>query len=332
MPPGSIARVQEVQRRARRETCAAGRKFGPAFASNRVLDALATPLLRHRFRAMGTEIELLVQADEASVALAAAEEEFDRLEALLSRFRGDSELSRLNATGILESGPDLVRVVELALAAYERTGGRFDIRVHDALVAAGYDRSFELVPPDAEGRTGSGRPVDPPVQRPSGVDVQDGLIRLDDGIRLDLGGIGKGYACERAAEILSTAGPCLVNAGGDIATRGSAWTVAVETSGDPLILELSGSCGLATSGRDLRRWRRRGRELHHLIDPATGLPSDSDLLRVTVVAHDAVDAEVTAKALFLARTEGACEEAEELGIPAVLVTDGGRTILAGGLA
>jgi thiamine biosynthesis lipoprotein len=308
------------------------RKFRRSRLSYRVMDALATPLLRHRFRAMGTEIELLVEADGASAALAAAEEEFHRLEALLSRFRDDSELSRLNAAGILGAGPDLVRVVELALAAYDGTGGRFDIRVHDALVAAGYDRSFELVPPDADGWSGVGRPVAPQVRRPTGIQIQDGLIRLDDGIRLDLGGIGKGYACERAAEILATAGPCLVNAGGDIATRGSAWTVAIETSGDPLTLELSGSCGLATSGRDLRRWHRRGRELHHLIDPTTGLPSDSDLLRVTVVAHDAVEAEVTAKALFLAGTEGAHREAEELGTPAVLVTDSGRTVLAGGLA
>ncbi len=150
-------------------------------------------------------------------------------------------------------------------------------------------------------------------------------------MRLDLGGIGKGYACEHAAEILGTAGPCLVNAGGDIATRAGAWTVAIEAAAEPLTLELSGSSALATSGRDLRRWRRAGRELHHIIDPATGLPSESDLLRVTAVAHDAVAAEVAAKALFLAGREAAREEADRLGIPAVLVTQDGDTVFAGGL-
>ena len=289
------------------------------------MDALAPPLLRHRFRAMGTEIELLVEADEAASAFAAAEEEFHRLEALLSRFRADSELSRLNAAGTLEAGPDLLRVVELALAANERTGGRFDITVHDALAAAGYDRSFELVPADAAD-CGAPRPG-----RPAGVHLSDGIVRLDDGVRLDLGGIGKGYACERAAEILGTAGPCLVNAGGDIATRAGTWTVSVEIPDEPLTLELSGGTALATSGRDLRRWRRGGRELHHLIDPPTGRPSDSDLLRVTAVAHDAVSAETTAKALFLAGSAAARLEAESLGIPAVLVTRDGRTHLAGGL-
>jgi thiamine biosynthesis lipoprotein len=290
------------------------------------MDTLAAPLLRRQFRAMGTQIELLVEADQATAALAAAEEEFHRLEALLSRFRADSELSRLNSNGTLAAGPDLLRVVELALAATKRTGGRFDITVHEAVVAAGYDRSFELVPAVAAA------PALSPVRHTAGVRVLDGVIRLDQDVRLDLGGIGKGYACERAAEILATAGPCLVNAGGDIATRAGAWTVSVETAAEPLTLELSGSSALATSGRDLRRWHRGGRELHHLIDPATGLPSASDLLRATAVAHDAIDAEVTAKALFLAGADPAREEADRLGIPALLVTQDGRTILAGGLA
>ena len=275
---------------------------------------------------MGTEIELLVEANEASSALEAAEAEFHRLEALLSRFRPDSELSRLNEAGALEAGPDLLQVVEIALAARETTGGRFDISVHDALVAAGYDRSFELVARTAP------TPARRPSQHPRGFEVRDGVVYLEPGVRLDLGGIGKGYACEHAAEILGTAGPCLVNAGGDIATRAGTWTVAIETTDESLTLELSGSSALATSGRDLRRWRRAGRELHHIIDPATGLPSESDLLRVTVVAHDAVAAEVAAKALFLAGLDAAREEADRLGIPAVLVSQEGSTVLAGGLA
>jgi FAD:protein FMN transferase len=283
-------------------------------------------LTRRRFRAMGTDVELLVEAPEASRSLAAAEAEFHRLEALLTRFRPDSELSRLNAAGSLAAGPDLLRVVELALAARDRTGGRFDINVHAALLAAGYDRSFELLSPD------DGCPLEQAHASHGRVEIADRVIVLRDGAQLDLGGIGKGYACERAAEILATAGSCLVNAGGDIATRDGVWTVAVETPDGPLALELAGSSALATSGRDSRRWRRAGRELHHIIDPATGEPSSSDLVRVTVVARDAVDAEVTAKALFLAGSDAARREADALAIPAVLVTAAGRTILAGGLA
>lgn len=304
------------------------RKFSAAPASMRVMSAIASTLLRSRFRAMGTGVELLLDAGEASSALAAAEAEFHRLERILTRFRPDSDLMRLNAGEAPGTDPDLVRVVELALAAHEATGGRFDPTLHDALVASGYDRSFELLPAESDAPVASV----PRAGGTTGVRVLGGEVRLEPGVRLDLGGIGKGYACERAAEILATAGPCLVNAGGDIATRGGSWTVGIETSAEPLTLELGGGEALATSGRDLRRWRRGGRELHHLLDPRTCEPSDSDLLRVTVVAHDAVDAEVAAKTLFLAGACAAAAEADELGLPAVLVTAEGETILAGGLA
>ena len=274
---------------------------------------------RRMFHAMGTEIELLVDAEHAERSLDAAELEFHRLEALLSRFRDDSELSRLNRDGSIEPGRDLARVVELALEARDRTSGRFDPTVHNALVAAGYDRSFEQLP--AEGDTA------PPPPAARGVCLRPGRIELEPGVQIDLGGIGKGYAAERAAELLALAGPCLVNAGGDIAIRGGSWPVGVEH----ITLQLD-SGGLATSGRDRRRWQRGGRELHHLIDPATGEPSETDLLRVTVVAADAVDAEVAAKSLFLAGSKRAAAEANAAGMPAVLVTEDGRTLLAGGLA
>jgi thiamine biosynthesis lipoprotein len=278
---------------------------------------------RHAFHAMGTEIELLVDADEPTAAFLASEAEFHRLEAILSRFRPDSELSRLNAAGELRAGPDLVHVVELALGAREHTGGRFDPTVHDALVAAGYDRSFEHV---AREGTGTGTAV----RCGGAVSVDRDRISLEPGVRLDLGGIGKGYASELAATVLATAGPCLVNAGGDVAIRGGSWPVGVETADGSLTLEL-GSGALATSGRDRRRWRRDGRELHHLIDPDTGVPAETDLLRVTVVATSAVEAEVWAKALFLAGEDEAAAEADALGMPALLVTADGRTRLAGGL-
>jgi len=103
---------------------------------------------RRAFRAMGTEIELFLDAPNGDAALVEAEAEFHRLEKLLSRFRSDSELSRLNRDGAIDASADLVKVTQLALRARERTGGRFDPTVHEALVAAGYDRSFELLSQD----------------------------------------------------------------------------------------------------------------------------------------------------------------------------------------
>jgi thiamine biosynthesis lipoprotein len=280
---------------------------------------------RRTFHAMGTDIELLVDAEAADRALAAAAAEFERLEALLSRFRETSELTRLNDSGSIDASPDLQRIVELALDARTRTGGRFDPTVHDAVVSAGYDRTFSEVVPDAAERAG------PAVPARGDVYVDGGRIMLGDGVRIDLGGIGKGYAAERAAEVLATAGPCLVNAGGDIATRGGVWPVGVETATATITLELSGGA-LATSGRDRRTWRRAGRTLHHVIDPRTGAPAETDVLRVTVVAPDAVEAEVAATSFFLAGAKRAAAEADAAQQPTVIVDVRGVTTLAGGLA
>jgi FAD:protein FMN transferase len=273
-------------------------------------------MLRHSFTAMGTDVEVLLDAPagvEAQAALDRVESDFERLEQTLSRFRPDSELSRLNAAGRLEqASPDLVRVLELAVEAREATGGLFDPTVHDALVDTGYDRTFAEVPPDGPAL---------PTARPCGgaIRVDGQTIELGPGTRVDLGGIGKGYAVDRACDLLALAGPCLVNAGGDLAVRGGSWPVGVS---DGLTLELSRGA-IATSGRDRRCWRRGGQELHHLIDPTTGRPAVGDLVRVTVVAGSATEAEVLAKAAFL----GA-----EIDAPRVLVTTDGRTLLAGGLS
>ena len=278
---------------------------------------------RRTFRAMGTDIELLVDAADAAGALDAAEAEFHRLEAILSRFLPESELSRLNESGAADAGPELVALTSLSLAARELTGGRFDPTVHDAVVAAGYDRTFDEVAADG--------PSAPPVACGGGVTVTGRRIELEPGVRLDFGGIGKGWAADRAAELLSAAGPCLVNAGGDIAVRGGAWPVGVQTASGSLTVELT-TGGLATSGRDRRHWRRGGRELHHLIDPETGTSAESDLERATVIAGDAVSAEIWSKALYLRGRAAAAEEADRRGLPSVLVTTDGATQLAGGLA
>ena len=128
--------------------------------------------------------------------------------------------------------------------------------------------------------------------------IEGSRIELEPGFRLDLGGIAKGYAVDRALAQLSPAGSCLVNAGGDLAGGGRLWPVGVETADGELTLGLENGA-LATSGRDRRRWQRNGRELHHLIDPATGMSAEGEFLRVTVLAPTAVDAEVLAKAAFL---------------------------------
>ena len=268
---------------------------------------------------MGTTVEILLDAQDGQRALEAAESEFERLEQIMSRFRPTSELSALNRNGSIDASPELADVVGLALDARSRTSGRFDPTVHDALVAAGYDRTFEELPLDG--------PQRPAAACGGAVEVVGRRISLANGVRLDLGGIGKGYAAERVAELLALDGPCLVSAGGDIAVRGvppaGAWAIAVD---ERLTLGLEHG-GLATSGVDRRRWRQAGEEKHHLIDPSTGLPAVGDLVRVTAIGRDAVDAEVLATTLLLAGETVAAQSDE----PAVLLTSNGRILTTGGL-
>ena len=277
---------------------------------------------------MGTEVEVFLDAEVGSSVLEDAEREVHRLEGLLSRFRPDSELSLLNCEGAMRVGPELLELAQLSLEARENTGGRFDPTVHDALVGAGYDRSFELVEDEGPGSARRAALCGGRVT----VDPATSTVALEPGFRLDLGGIAKGWAVDRVLALLSASGPALVNAGGDVAGTGRPWPVGVDTPGGTITLELDGGA-LATSGRDRRSWRRDGREQHHLIDPSTGLPSDGDLLTATAAASTAAEAEVLAKCLFLAGdARRAAAEADERGVPAVLVSRHGDTYLAGGLA
>ena len=239
-------------------------------------------MLRHAFKAMGTEVELLLDGQDPSL-LTEAEAEFRRLEGIFSRFRPDSELSRLNEAGARHVGPELLEVIELAVEAREASCGRFDPTVHGAVVAAGYDRSFELIDDDVSASATAPARIGGAVA----IDHAAGRVAIEPGYRLDLGGIAKGWAADRVRAVLAQVGPALVNAGGDIAASGRVWPIAVETADEEITLGLDDG-GVATSGRDRRSWVRDGQAQHHLIDPVTGLPAEGDVLTVTVAAGSAV--------------------------------------------
>jgi thiamine biosynthesis lipoprotein len=302
-----------------------------------------------RFRAMGTDVEVLVLGDpgaaEAAGALAAAA--IEQLEARWSRFRPTSELCRLNAAAgapVIVS-PETLALVEHAVDAWHSTGGLYDPTILAALEAAGYDRSFESLDRDAD-RDASDTPgPTAPAPGCAGV-VLDRVVRavrLPLGVTLDLGGIGKGYAADLvAAELMGVeAAPwrgVLVNLGGDLRAMGAApapagWVIEID---DPLATGATGllalaSGAVATSTRLRRAWARDGRPLHHLIDPRTGVPAESGLASVTVVAGDAWRAEVLAKAAFVAGVAAAGAVVTDGGATGLLVTDAGDVVELAGL-
>jgi thiamine biosynthesis lipoprotein len=263
-----------------------------------------------RFHALGTVAHVIAESrahvDRAGALLAELEDRW-------SRFRPHSDVSRANRTAGTPCPvhPDTVDLVERACRYWETTDGLFDPTVHDALVDAGYDRSFEAIE-SGERRSHSTRLEARPTPGAAAIvtDRRASTIALPRGVRLDLGGIGKGRAVDLVATALADAGSnhVLVNLGGDLRVvggrpGGDPWRIDVE---DPLephrpvarILLCDGAVATSTTAR--RRWSRGGRIHHHLIDPRTGAPADTSLVAVTVVTADAVDADVLAKASLVA--------------------------------
>lgn len=265
------------------------------------------------FRAMGSHIRALLDSDtdEARELLQEVPGWFRAWEQTLSRFLMDSELTRLNqrAGQTVRVSPVLLEVVALAIDVAQATDGLVTPTVLGALELAGYDRDFALL--ESIGGTDSANGQFIPAPVPGWVeivlDARHSTIRLPPGVSLDLGGSAKGWAAHQAALRLAAVAPALVDAGGDLAISGpradgSTWPVAVAApwdEADDLALLLLAAGGVATSGRDYRRWRRGGHMYHHLIDPRTGLPSQSDVVAATIVAPNCSAAEAAAKAVCL---------------------------------
>jgi thiamine biosynthesis lipoprotein len=160
-------------------------------------------------------------------------------------------------------------------------------------------------------------------------------VRLPEGVGLDLGGIGKGWAADRAARRLGKLGPALVDAGGDIAVSrpmpgGQPWPIGVadpRREGETIALLKVHRGGVATSGRDHKRWRQGDTWRHHLIDPRTGRPADTNVLTATVIAPSAKLAEMAAKTVAILGTREGLPWIEARRSMAVLVIrDDGRVV------
>ena len=272
----------------------------------------------HTFRAMNTKVHVRLFSPIKIDVLQDVELLFTSFERRLSRFRSDSELSQLNQNGgsAFRASPTLVGIVETALWAASQTGGLFDPTILHQLELAGYDRSFEYMasPEPLANLTGiTTKPT--PVsghQRPySFRSVQINSTRTEitkpAALKLDLGGIGKGWTVDRAADRLQGLGPFLINAGGDIyayhappGERG--WQIDLIHPLHPQLMIARlylHHRALATSTIVKRRWSREGQILHHLINPFTGRPADTDALSVTVTANRTTLAEVYAKVALI---------------------------------
>jgi thiamine biosynthesis lipoprotein len=286
---------------------------------------------------MGSQMLAIVESDDRQAAerLANVPRWFEAWEEKLSRFRNDSELSRLNRSAgrDVPVSPVLWDVIDAAIEAARATRGIVRPTVLEAMVAAGYDRTWESIRSGPAAGVAEASPA--PDWRRIERNPESHSVRLPEGVSLDLGGIGKGWAADRAARRLRRLSPALVDAGGDIAVSGpmaggEPWPIGVA---DPrregeIIGLLEIRCGgVATSGRDQKRWRQGDVWRHHLIDPRTGLPAETDVLTATAVARTAQEAEMAAKTVaILGQRDGLLWIEARPSMGALIVLDDGRVV------
>jgi len=260
---------------------------------------------------------------------------FEAWEQVLSRFRFNSELTLLNQVHEkpVPVSETLWDVFQMARAAEEMTEGLVTPTLLEAVIDAGYDRSFDLLPDQSYGlRLNPVLTVSPPLAAIYFDEVKR-TITLPMHAGIDLGGVAKGWAAHQAMLRMQADGPTLIDAGGDIAisgprANGSPWLIGVADPFKPgWEIETLGlkACGVATSGKSHRRWMRDGVMQHHIIDPDTNQPAQTDLLTVTVIAPDVIQAEAAAKAAFiLGSRDGMAWIESQADLAAVFILDNGR--------
>ena len=311
----------------------------------------AAPGSTETWSALGTTVVLRYEGPANPAARAAVQRELDAIDHAASRFRSDSELSRLNAmtgpgprTAIV--GPLFAQAVRLAIHAADASDGAVDPTLGAELVALGYDRDWHelCAVPAATPLSEGGEIVVYRSRRPRWQEIEiagdPARITLPAGVHLDLGATAKALASDRAARAAHEAAGVgvLVSLGGDIATHGTppagGWTIHVtddhragpDAPGQTIAIQ---SGGVATSSIVTRRWRHGGRAMHHVLDPRSGEPVRGPWRTVSVAAATCAEANIaTTAALVLGRD--ACAWLAEQGLPARLVALDGSVAAQGG--
>jgi thiamine biosynthesis lipoprotein len=270
------------------------------------------PAFRRSFAAIGTICHVLA-TDEHAVERAAAltKAELAELDLTCSRFRADSELSRLEQGRTAALSPLLTELLAAALRTARRTDGLVDPTVGGILRDLGYDDDLAAVRARRQARRGTGRTGAQPAPGYWRIMLderrQEALIPR--GVHVDLGASAKAWAADHAAASCAATlpGGFLVNLGGDLAVSGevpsAGWQVAIDdaTSPDPAewpVVSVRGG-GLATSSTAVRTWRQGDDELHHIVDPRSGAVAEPLWRAVTVVARTAELANAAATAAIV---------------------------------
>lgn len=288
------------------------------------------------FFAMDTLMRVKVWgSDEAADAV---QQEVYRLEKLLSVTENSSDVALLNCGGYKRISDETDELLHSALTISERTGGAFDPTVYPLVRLWGFTEATQRVPSQDELQAALSH------IGIENVDAQDGFAELKNGAQLDFGGIAKGYAAERCVSILQAAEveAALLALGGNVQTVGSKpdgtpWAIGIADPTQPeqslATLRFTGSLALVTSGGYQRYFEENGVRYHHILDPKTGMPAQSGLASVTVLAQSGTLADALSTALFVMGLDEATEfwRASD-DFEAVFITDDGEIYATAGAA
>jgi len=288
---------------------------------------------------MGTLVEIRVLAADSpavETAIDAAFAEMARIEKLMSPHIPSSEVSLLAAaTPPAKLSPDTLAVIEAGIAVARESDGAFDLGLGQLIGLWGFDEGTQRIPTDNEiaaALVGVG---------PGDVTVQNGqVVKSEPGLQIDLGAIAKGYAVDRAVQVLEQAGiqSASINAGGDIRVigdhHGRPWRIGIQhpRHSDRMLATLELAAGaVVTSGDYERGFIRDGVRYHHLLDPHTGQPARG-CQAVTVVTETTMQADALATAAFVLGPEQGLALLEKLpGVDGLIVAADGSTRITSGL-
>ena len=284
------------------------------------------------FPTMGTVHTIAVEGEQALFAAGQIKVRIQTMDRLWSVFREDSEIAALNRGELITASEDTLRILKESVRISKETEGAFNITAGSLTKLWRHAMNDERIPnpckiSKALRHTGA-----------TGIRIFGNHVKLKRGWSVDLGGIAKGYALDRALELLKDTGAenAILNLGGTIGVTGRPIEIGIrnpfDPDGEPMgTLLLDNRCAV-TSGSYERFVRIDGRAFHHIIDPRTGYPSDSGLVSVTLVGRNATVLDALATASFILGTFHASPLLKRYGIEAIFIKADGKVLKTEGLS
>ena len=288
--------------------------------------------------AMDTVMTLTAYGPQAKKALNDAADEIERLDALWSISSSDGDLARLNTDKQATLSDDTIALLKRAQEISASTGGLFACTIEPVMEAWGFTNGNYTVPDDATLQSLLAHVDDTQIA------IDGNTVTIPADVKVDLGGIAKGFTSDRVMELFSADGVTsgIISLGGNVQTLGtkpdgSLWRVGIQdpddSSGIIATIEVADKA-VITSGGYQRYFEQDGTTYHHIIDPRTGMPADSGLTSVTIVSDDGTLADGLSTSLFIMGKEAALDywRAHRDNFDVILVASDGSITISEGLA